>query len=94
METYCTAQWTTHTLKLLFRVGDLNLPEIRKMYASSRLEEEDGAQSCPCGYAEECRTHTVGDCAAVQRGTEYRYDRCGKYEKNDGCDTEKFGTLQ
>ena len=37
-------------LKLRFRVGDLDLPERRKRYASSR-EEEEIAQMCPCGKA-------------------------------------------
>ena len=37
------------TLNLQFRVGDLDLPERRKTYASSR--EEEDAQMCPCGKA-------------------------------------------
>ena len=36
------------TLKLRFRVGDLDLPGRRKRYTSSREEEVD-AQMCPCG---------------------------------------------
>ena len=40
------------TLKLQFRVGDLDLPERRKRYASSR-EGEEIAQMCPCGKAVE-----------------------------------------
>ena len=47
-------------LKLRFRVGHLDLPERRKRYASSR-EEEEITQMCPCGKAEESRTHIVGD---------------------------------
>ena len=39
-------------LKLGFGVGDLDLPEIRKRYTSSREEEED-AQMRPCGKATE-----------------------------------------
>ena len=46
------------TLKLRFRVGDLDLPERRKRYASSR-EEEEIAQMCPCGKAVESGTHIV-----------------------------------
>ena len=38
------------TLKLRFSVGDLDRPERRKRYASSR-EEEEIAQMCPCGKA-------------------------------------------
>ena len=37
-------------LKPRFRVGDLDLPERRKRYTSSREEEEDvDAHMCPCG---------------------------------------------
>ena len=39
-------------LKLRFRIGDLDLPEKRKRYTSSRVEKED-AQTCPCGKARE-----------------------------------------
>ena len=35
------------TLKLLFRVGDLELPERRKRHNSSREDEEVDAQMCP-----------------------------------------------
>ena len=38
-------------LKLRFRLGDLDLPERRKRYTSSREEEEIDAQMCPCGKA-------------------------------------------
>ena len=41
------------TLKLRFRVGDLDLPERRMRYASSREEEDD--QICPRGKAIESR---------------------------------------
>ena len=49
-------------LKLRFRVGDLDLPERRKRYSSSRKEEEEGRQACACGNSEESRTHIVGKC--------------------------------
>ena len=49
------------TRKLRFRAGDLDPPERRKRYASSR-EEEEIAQMCPCGKAVESRTHIVGEC--------------------------------
>ena len=49
------------TLKLRFRVEDLDLPERRKRYASNR-EEGEIAQMCPCGKAVESRTHIVGEC--------------------------------
>ena len=49
------------TLKLRFRVGDLDLPERRKRYTSSREEEGIDAQMCPCGKAIESRTHIVGE---------------------------------
>ena len=47
-------------LKLQFGVGDLDLPERRKRYTSSR--EEEYAQMCPCGKVKESRTHIVGEC--------------------------------
>ncbi|KCZ94934.1 hypothetical protein HOC_20993, partial [Hyphomonas oceanitis SCH89] len=49
-------------LKLRFRVGDLDLPERRRRYTSSREEEEVEAQMCPCGKAIESRVHIVGEC--------------------------------
>ena len=49
-------------LKLRFRVGDLDLPERRKRYTSSREEEEEDAQKCPCGKTMESRTHIVAEC--------------------------------
>ena len=50
------------TLKLRFRVGNLDLPERRKRYTSSREEEEIDAQICPCGKAIYSRSHIAGGC--------------------------------
>ena len=47
------------TLKLLFRHGELDLPERRKRCTGSREEEID-TQMCPCGEAIESRTHIAG----------------------------------
>ena len=49
-------------LKLRFRVGDLDLPERRKRYTSSREEEDVATNMCPCGTTIESRTHVVGEC--------------------------------
>ena len=49
-------------LKLRFRVGDLDLPERRKIYTCSREEEDVDAQKCPCGEAMESRAHIVAEC--------------------------------
>ncbi|CAM9940268.1 unnamed protein product [Sphacelaria rigidula] len=49
-------------LKLRFRRGDLDVPELRKMYDSSREEEE-----CRCGKATEGRTHEVGECELYKK---------------------------
>ena len=52
-------------LKLRFRVGDLDLPEISKIYTSSREEEEEeevATNFCPCGTTIESKTHMVGEC--------------------------------
>ena len=48
------------TLKLRFSVGDLDLPE--RKHTSSRVEEEEDAQRCFCGNADESRTRVVGEC--------------------------------
>ena len=40
-------------LKLRFRVGDLDLPERRKRYTSSREEEDVATNMCPCGATKE-----------------------------------------
>ena len=48
-------------LKLRFRIGDLDLPERRKRYTSSLVEEED-VHTCPCGKARESRIHIVAEC--------------------------------
>ena len=70
------------TLKLRFRVGDLDLPERRKLYASSR-EEEEITQMCPCGKAVESRTHIVGECEIYKQERDAlekemrKIDECG-----------------
>ena len=78
----------TKTLKLRFRVGDLDLPERRKRFASSR-EEEEIAHMCPCGKAVESRTHIVGDCEMYKE----EWDVLEEMRKIDECSMEKFGTL-
>ena len=59
------------TLKLRFRVGDLDLPERRKRCTSSREEEEEeeeiDAQMYACGKAIESGTHIVGECEIYRR---------------------------
>ena len=49
-------------LKLRFRVGDLDLPQKRKRYTSSREDEDVDAQKCPCDKAMVSRTHIVAEC--------------------------------
>ena len=55
-----------------------------------RVEEEEGAQSFPCGNADESRTHTVGEC---ERYTEERNVSEEELRQIDGCNMESFGTL-
>ena len=55
-------------LKLRFRVGDLDLPERRRRYTSSREEEDVDAHMCPCGTTIESRTHTIGECEIHKEG--------------------------
>ena len=49
-------------LNLRFRVGDTDLPETSKRHTSSRGEEDEDAQICPCGKAVKSGTHIVGAC--------------------------------
>ena len=53
------------------------------------MEEDEGAQSYPCGNARESRTHVAGECDL------YKEQRNGSEEmrKIDGCDREEIGTL-
>ena len=76
-------------LKLRFRVEDLDLPEIRKRYTSSREEDMD-AHICPCGTTIEGRTHIIGKCEI------YKEERVALKEirKSDVCDMEEFGILE
>ena len=53
-------------LKLQSRVGDLDLPERRKRYTSSREEEDVATNMCPCGTTIESRTH-IGECENARR---------------------------
>ena len=76
------------TLKLRFRVGDLDLPERRKRYASSR-EEEEIAQMCPCGKAVEGITHIAGECEINKEERHVMEEM----RKIDECGMEKLGTL-
>lgn len=78
------------SLKLRFRVGDLDLPERRNRYTSSREEEEEGAQRCPCGKAKESRTHIVGECEMYKEERDVLEE---EMKAIDGCDMEEFGTL-
>ena len=77
------------TLKLRLRVGDLDLPEIRKRYTSSREQEID-TQMYPCGKATESGTHIVGECE-IYKGER---DVLGEEMRViDECDMEEFDTL-
>ena len=55
-------------LRLRFRVGDLDLPERRKRYTSSREEEDVATIMCPCGTIIESRSHIVGECKIYTEG--------------------------
>ena len=54
-------------------------PARKKRSTSSRGEEEEGAQVCPCGKAVESRAHVVGECEI--------------YKEIDECGMEKFDEL-
>ena len=89
MKTYCARpNGLPKTPKLRFRVGDLDLPDNRARYTSSWEEEEEGAQSCPCGNPDERTAYMMADCEL------YKDERNVLEEdmtKIDGCDMEKFG---
>ena len=76
------------TLKLQFRVGDLDLPGRRKRYTSRRgEEEEEDSHMCPCGNAKESRTHMVGECDICKEERNVL-----EMKKTDECDMETFFT--
>ena len=80
------------TLKLRFRVGDVDVPERRKRYeyTSSLGEEEVDAQMCLCGKAIERRTCILGDCEMYKEERHVLEEDMGEI---DECDMEEFGTL-
>ena len=78
------------SLKLRFRVGDLDLPERRKRYTSSRQEEEVDAQTCPCGKAIESTTHIVGEYEMYKE----ERDVSEEMREIDEYNVEESGTLQ
>ncbi|MEP2037814.1 MAG: hypothetical protein ABJI72_14510 [Parasphingorhabdus sp.] len=78
------------TLKLRFRVGDLDMPERRKRYTSSREEGEVGAQVCPCGKAIESRTHIVSECEIYKTERDVLEE---EMRETDECEMEEFNTM-
>ena len=76
-------------LELRFRVGDLDLPERRKRYTSSREEEGVATNRCPCGTTVESRTRIVGECEICKEERDALETR-----KLDEYDIEEFGRLE
>ena len=70
-------------LKLRFRVGNLDLPERRKRYTSSREEKGGDAHVCPCGKTIEKRTHIVGECEICKEERDVLEDGLRKLDKTD-----------
>ena len=77
-------------LKLRFRV-DLDLPERRKRYTSSREEEDVATNMFPCGTTMESRTHIVGECETYKEEWVALEEEMGQF---DACDVEEFGRLE
>ena len=78
-------------LKLLFRVGDLDVPGRKKRHTRSWEEENVATKLCPCGTTTESRTHMVGECEI------YKDERDALEEeikKLDVCYVEEFGRLE
>ena len=78
-------------LKLQFRVGDLDLPERRKRYTSSREEEDVATNMCPCGTTIESRTYTVGECEIYKEERDALEEETRKLNVRD---MEEFGRLE
>ena len=78
-------------LKLLFRVGDLDLPERTKRYTSRREEEDVATNMRPCGATTERRTHIVGEREKYEEVRDAIED---EMRKLDVCDMERFGRLE
>ena len=74
-------------LKLPFRVEDLDLPEKRKGYTSSREEEDVATSMCPCGTTIENTSHIVGECEIYKE----ELDALEEVRKLGDCDMEEFG---
>ena len=79
------------TLKLRFRVGDLDLPKRKMGYTSSSREEEKDARMCPCGKSIENRTHIVGECEMYKEDWDVSEEEMREIDK---CDMEEFGTTR
>ena len=76
--------------KLKLRVvGDLNLPERRGGYTSSREEEDVATNMCPCGTTIESRTHIVEQCEIYKE----ERDALEEMRKLDVCDMGEFCRL-
>ena len=54
------------------------------------MQEEGGAQRCPCGNADESRAHIGGKCKLHKEGRNVLEKEMWKI---DGCDMETFGTF-
>ena len=78
------------TLTVRVRVEDLDLPERRKRYTSSREKEKEHARMCPCGKAVESRAHIAGECEIYKKERDVLE---GEVRKIDECVMEKSGTL-
>ena len=85
------AQWTTpKKLELRFRAGDLDLPERRKRFTSSRKEEDMDEHTCPCGTTIGSRTSIVGECEIYKE----ERDVLEEMRKLRACDMEEFDRLE
>ena len=77
-------------LNLRFRVGDLDLPERRKRYTSSRENEDVATKVCSCGTTIKRRAHRVGECEINKEDRDALEE---EVRKLDVCGMEELGTL-
>ena len=77
-------------MKTRFRVGDLELPERRKMHTSSREKEDVATNMCPCGTTIKSRTHIAEGCEIYKE----KWDVLEETKEFDECGLEEFGRLE
>ena len=90
---FCGPMNCAKTLKQRFRVRGPG-PARKKRYTSSWVEEEEGAQSFPCGDADEGIAHIVRECERYKEGRNVLDARYGRGEPRFFFKIPQFGSLR